>query len=602
MNYVVLQNSRGRSAALVNFGSRVISSTIKKVAKKILDSLKMVAELPNECLQFIFKKIPPAEINSLHSIILVNRKWCQNAMPILWENPFSEEINLPLSHKVFSTYLLFIPDSVRADLETKINRVLPDSSFVKNKTFDYPSFLKQFHLDEIFWSIRRWLDSLKYISESKREKRRDYLVVVFLEICKLFSKHKVKVNTFISRIASDYFFHSTLESAGEEFVQDVCLKINDLKRSYIDYGCFSHLRCLEFILMKYHSDLLIYLSDHCRNISTIKITITWRSPKLESFADPLIKFIRAQKGIHELSIITRSDHGNTTYEISPIFKAIVTQANSLRKLEFAKIGRFDKLLESFSKLQDFPKLEYIIFEEIFLTDTRPSSKVEWRKSIHSMVKICGGRIEKFVTNTASIGSEGVGKTSLVVRYTQKTFSPNASSTIGASFNAKKLVVDNCKVRLQIWDTAGQERFRSMAPMYYRGANAAILVYDITSEQSFLDMNSWIEELRKNMTEDLIIHVVGNKIDLAPTQRVIPLKRTQEYVARVLGDNCGVHEVSAKDDKGIEELFLQITRNLVERKNELERGPRPIINPYNPNPKYRPNRMIDEPNQRSCCNS
>ncbi|CAG8589316.1 13474_t:CDS:2 [Ambispora gerdemannii] len=198
-----------------------------------------------------------------------------------------------------------------------------------------------------------------------------------------------------------------------------------------------------------------------------------------------------------------------------------------------------------------------------------------------------------------LGSQGVGKTSLVVRYTQKTFSPNASSTIGASFNAKKLVVDNCKVRLQIWDTAGQERFRSMAPMYYRGANAAILVYDITSEQSFLDMNSWIEELRKNMTEDLIIHVVGNKVDLAPSQRVIPLKRTQDYVARVLGDNCGVHEVSAKDDKGIEELFLQITRHLVERKNELERGPKPIISqPHNF--RYQPNHQTD--NSVSCCYS
>ncbi|CAH1758581.1 14117_t:CDS:2 [Entrophospora sp. SA101] len=107
-------------------------------------------------------------------------------------------------------------------------------------------------------------------------------------------------------------------------------------------------------------------------------------------------------------------------------------------------------------------------------------------------------------------------------------------------------------------------------MYYRGANAAILVYDITSEESFLDMNSWIEELRKNMNDDLIIHVVGNKIDLAPDRRVIPLKRTQDYVSRILGNNFSVHEASAKDDKGIEELFLQITRTLVEHKNEIDR--------------------------------
>ncbi|CAO3677754.1 unnamed protein product [Umbelopsis vinacea] len=170
-----------------------------------------------------------------------------------------------------------------------------------------------------------------------------------------------------------------------------------------------------------------------------------------------------------------------------------------------------------------------------------------------------------------LGSTGVGKTSMVVRYVQKTFSPNGTSTIGASFMTKKLSVDNCKVRLQIWDTAGQERFRAMAPMYYRGAHAAILVYDITSEESFQDMSSWVEELKKNMTEDLVIHVVGNKLDLANTHRAVPLRRTQEYVARALGSDCHTHEVSAKEDDGaIEELFLQITQTLVGRKFDTER--------------------------------
>ncbi|KAF9577808.1 hypothetical protein BGW38_006742, partial [Lunasporangiospora selenospora] len=101
------------------------------------------------------------------------------------------------------------------------------------------------------------------------------------------------------------------------------------------------------------------------------------------------------------------------------------------------------------------------------------------------------------------------------------------------------------------------------------ANAAILVYDITSEDSFRDMNSWVDELRKNMTEDLIIHVVGNKLDLASTKRAIPISRAEEYVVNALGQECSVHEVSAKDDDGIEDLFLQITRKLVERKQEIE---------------------------------
>ncbi|KAL1916468.1 uncharacterized protein VTP21DRAFT_5659 [Calcarisporiella thermophila] len=136
---------------------------------------------------------------------------------------------------------------------------------------------------------------------------------------------------------------------------------------------------------------------------------------------------------------------------------------------------------------------------------------------------------------------------------------------------KKLVVDNCRVRLQIWDTAGQERFRSMAPMYYRGAHAAILVYDITSEESFVDMSGWTEELRKNMADDLIIHVVGNKLDLATSRRAVSLTQAQDYVSRVLGTECSIHEVSAKDDEGVEEVFLEITRELVQRKNDMERA-------------------------------
>jgi len=87
----------------------------------------------------------------------------------------------------------------------------------------------------------------------------------------------------------------------------------------------------------------------------------------------------------------------------------------------------------------------------------------------------------------------VGKTSLLQRYTQNKFDPkNTTSTTGAFFVAKKVTVSGVKVRLQLWDTAGQERFRSMAPMYYRGANAALLLYDITNQVSFQDVQGWLK--------------------------------------------------------------------------------------------------------------
>ncbi|KAI0720183.1 P-loop containing nucleoside triphosphate hydrolase protein [Cerioporus squamosus] len=119
-----------------------------------------------------------------------------------------------------------------------------------------------------------------------------------------------------------------------------------------------------------------------------------------------------------------------------------------------------------------------------------------------------------------MGNTGVGKTSLLHRYTQGKFDPkNTTSTTGAFFVTKKVNVDGTKVRLQLWDTAGQERFRSMAPMYYRGANAALLLYDITNASSFEDVRGWLEELKKNCSPDLIIYIVGAKADLQQHRQV-----------------------------------------------------------------------------------
>ncbi|KAI0052604.1 ras-domain-containing protein [Auriscalpium vulgare] len=130
------------------------------------------------------------------------------------------------------------------------------------------------------------------------------------------------------------------------------------------------------------------------------------------------------------------------------------------------------------------------------------------------------RARATVADPPVASSTGVGKTSLLQRYTQNKFDPkNTTSTTGAFFVTKKVVVNGMKVRLQLWDTAGQERFRSMAPMYYRGANAALLLYDITSQASFEDVRGWLEELKRNCPTDLIIYIVGSKADLAYSRQV-----------------------------------------------------------------------------------
>lgn len=180
------------------------------------------------------------------------------------------------------------------------------------------------------------------------------------------------------------------------------------------------------------------------------------------------------------------------------------------------------------------------------------------------------------------------------------------------------------VRLQIWDTAGQERFRSISRLYYRGASACLLCYDITDENSFREMTGWLKELQNNVGEDrpMVIHVVGTKSDIValdPSRRKVPFERTIAYVAEQLypsqastpppsagfgstvsgssgsasggagmhfqgpdskrssvfwGQDIGwdcCHEISAKDGEGVEEVFRVIARKLVEQRNKQLTG-------------------------------
>jgi len=171
-----------------------------------------------------------------------------------------------------------------------------------------------------------------------------------------------------------------------------------------------------------------------------------------------------------------------------------------------------------------------------------------------------------------LGNSGVGKTSLVLRYVQGVYSLDQPSTIGASFMTKRMLLEDWKVKLQIWDTAGQERFRSMTPMYYRGASAAILVYDVTSVESFECVKDWVTELRTQVQHDIVLAIAGNKKDLED-QRQVKLAKAKEYA-----DSVGaiIYETSAKDNEGIEELFVDVSRRLIEasQKKKITATPNP----------------------------
>uniref|UniRef100_A0A8I6AQ17 Ras-related protein Rab-18 n=1 Tax=Rattus norvegicus TaxID=10116 RepID=A0A8I6AQ17_RAT len=112
-----------------------------------------------------------------------------------------------------------------------------------------------------------------------------------------------------------------------------------------------------------------------------------------------------------------------------------------------------------------------------------------------------------------IGESGVGKSSLLLRFTDDTFDPELAATIGVDFKVKTISVDGNKAKLAIWDTAGQERFRTLTPSYYRGAQGVILVYDVTRRDTFVKLDNWLNELETYCTRnDIVNMLVGNKID------------------------------------------------------------------------------------------
>ncbi|XP_011056011.1 PREDICTED: ras-related protein RabJ isoform X2 [Acromyrmex echinatior] len=116
-----------------------------------------------------------------------------------------------------------------------------------------------------------------------------------------------------------------------------------------------------------------------------------------------------------------------------------------------------------------------------------------------------------------LGSQGVGKTSLIGRYVGNV--EHVSPTIAASFFNCKINLEDVKIKLQVWDTAGQERFRSMAPMYYRTCNAALLVFDLTQYSTFVAIKSWVKELQQNVEETMVLVLIGNKSDLVQKRQV-----------------------------------------------------------------------------------
>lgn len=156
-----------------------------------------------------------------------------------------------------------------------------------------------------------------------------------------------------------------------------------------------------------------------------------------------------------------------------------------------------------------------------------------------------------------LGDTGVGKSSLAQRYVTNTFKPYCESTIGASFMSKMIIVDGAPCKCQIWDTAGQEKYHSLAPMYYRGAAAAVLVYDMTKRASFEKLKQWVSELRAQGPEDIVLCIAGNKADLE-LKRAVGAEDARAYAESVDGLFL---ETSAKDDTNVSSLFTDLVKSV-----------------------------------------
>ncbi|CEG63574.1 Putative GTP-binding protein ryh1 [Rhizopus microsporus] len=156
-----------------------------------------------------------------------------------------------------------------------------------------------------------------------------------------------------------------------------------------------------------------------------------------------------------------------------------------------------------------------------------------------------------------LGEQSVGKTSLITRFMYDTFDSTYQATIGIDFLSKTMYLEDKTVRLQLWDTAGQERFRSLIPSYIRDSSVAVIVYDISSRNSFLNTTKWIDDVRAERGDEAIVVLVGNKTDLNEKREVT----TEEGEKRAKELNVMFIETSAKAGHNVKLLFRKIAQAL-----------------------------------------
>lgn len=160
-----------------------------------------------------------------------------------------------------------------------------------------------------------------------------------------------------------------------------------------------------------------------------------------------------------------------------------------------------------------------------------------------------------------IGDSGTGKTCLLHRFIEDTFSEDQTQTIGIEYGAKIIDLGGAKVKLQIWDTAGQERYKSVTRSYYRGAMGCLIVYDVTNRSSYENVPQWLSDARQLAGKDVVVMLIGNKIDLAKANNS---RAVQHNEASLYAQQNGLlhFETSAATGEFVTEAFLRVAKTAV----------------------------------------
>lgn len=196
----------------------------------------------------------------------------------------------------------------------------------------------------------------------------------------------------------------------------------------------------------------------------------------------------------------------------------------------------------------------------------------------SLNRSASGAEHDLVVKAIIIGDSGVGKSSLLYRFTDNDWNPHYIATIGVDFKVMTFERESKIIKLQLWDTAGQERFRTITHTYYRGTHGVMLVFDVTNRDTFENICEWMRDVEKFSATDVPLLLVGNKCDLN-NERQVP-REEAEAMAKRLG--CSYVETSAKNNIEIEAAFAGLVNNCVSQRiaiaKKIEKSRVPVKEP------------------------